>query len=814
MNYKESLKAVEEEIFDLKIRLYENQELEDRLCKIITDNYFDGNINFIENIKRLQKNINKRGESYPLLNEEFYFFCLEHSSKILNIIKKVQSESSLFRLNYFGLETLRNKYLIRTHDNYQESVEFMFVRVALYIQKNKNNWLNFEKMYRHLREGYYTHATPTLFNAGCRKAQLASCFLLGTDDTLEDIMDTVKDTAIISKNAGGVGLHVSNIRSCNSYIWGTNGRSNGIPPLLKLYNSTATYVDQGGGKRNGSFAIYLEPHHADLLNFLEMKLPIGTEQDRARDLFYALWISDYFMQCVEENLDWFLMDPNECPGLTDCFGDKFETLYKEYIKEKRFVKQMKARELWIKILSTQIQTGTPYFLYKDRCNELSNQQNLGTIKSSNLCCEIIQYSDNNSYSCCNLASIALPKFLKENKNISRLQKENEELVVLSKEDCSFCLLLKGYLKQNNIRFQEYDYLSDNYNKEKYTNDKVRTFPQVFTNSGVFLGGFEDVYKQLLQPEFDFQKLGEITMELVDNLNTVIDINDYPLEKTKINNLENRPMSIGCQGLADVFQRRLEAYDSEDSRNLNRQIFECIYYHALKKSNEIAKEKNKTYDTYKGSPISKGLFHFDLYSKKASYPYKFHYDWNGLKQEILKYGTYNSLLVGLMPTASTSQILGNVESFEPLTSNAYVRRTLSGEFYIINRFLQDTLHKCNLWNEDMKDKLFYHKGSVANIKEIPNFLKNIFRTVWEISQKACIDMSSDRGYFVDQSQSFNLYLNESNLELLTKCHQYGFKKNLKTGSYYIRTRSAGSAANFFLTGEKEKELSNDCDNCSA
>ena len=1077
---------MEYENYQLKNTFYNDISLEKKLCENTVKSSWKIMPTFIENVRKLQQNKNSAGVSYPLLDKEFYYFIIENEKKIETIIKEVKEETEPFDMTYFGLQTLQNKYLLKTHDGFHESVEYLWLRISLFI--HGNNWEKVKQMYSDLRQGYYIHATPTLFNAGLYHHQMASCFhkgtkvitsiglqniedikvgtevwthlncwrkvlqvhknslgtrhllkvkmsevdetilvtedhpflvyddktkkcswkeigectgydkivncnsyyhkeeidemffiwkgikyllmlrqneyieeyfhlkiknsyrclfekiirpknvkiiskktsflyteykllfneflednfinelrninvrefnlflkglwmvylnfrsfwtvevkvedlhtiqeicsyynngvcqfyntdkgsyqlyldhfycyepnnafsylkskrivntedidvytlgvdeyhsytlaggvfvkncfLLGNNDSIRGIYKSIGDCALISKYAGGVGLHCHSIRSNGAYIYGTNGRSNGIIPMLKVYNDTARYVDQGGGKRNGSFAIYLECWHSDIFEFLLLKKNVGSDETRARDLFYALWVSDLFMSCVEKNSDWYLMDPSVSKNLNTTYGEDFKRLYQKYIIEGKYTKKVKARELWKEICKIQIETGTPYILYKDRCNELSNQKNLGTIQSSNLCCEIIQYSNDKEYAVCNLASVSLPKCIIPNKKIC----EMETVQILSKKDCFFCDLSKYFLKKNNIEYEE------------VTGVSCDTYPQIFVNDEC-IGGFQELWKRYLCPEFDYEKLGQRVEAIVENLNQIIDKNMYPLEECKDSNLKHRPMGIGVQGLADVFMEFLEPYDSQVSRELNRRIFETMYYHAIRKSMELAKTKGP-YSSFDNSPLSKGQFHFEMYSEK--YPYPLYHDWETLRKDVLEHSVYNSLFIALMPTASTSQILGNTESFEPLTSNFYTRRVLTGEYYVINRILQSILKETHLWDEKMTEQLIWEKGSIQKINRIPTYLKPIFKTIWEIPQKSTIEMASERQRFVDQSQSMNIYLTNPSIDLLTKIHFYGWKKNLKTGSYYIRCRSLTNSQNFFLDARKEQELQ-ECENCSA
>jgi len=562
--------------------------------------------------------------------------------------------------------------------------------------------------YNLLSERYFTHASPTLFAAATPRPQLSSCFLLSmSDDSIEGIYDTLKQCALISKSAGGIGVNVHCIRSKGTYIAGTNGISNGLVPMLRVYNNTARYVDQGGNKRPGAFAIYLEPWHGDIFEFLDLKKNTGKEEVRARDMFYALWIPDLFMKRVENNEMWSLMCPHSSPGLYETHGEAFEKLYIGYEAEGRFIRQVKAQDLWFAIIEAQVETGTPYMLYKDACNRKSNQQNLGTIRCSNLCTEIVQYSSKDEVAVCNLASIAVNMFVKQNPK-----------------------------------------------------------------------------------EYDFQKLKEVTKTVTRNLNKIIDVNFYPVEEAKKSNFRHRPIGIGVQGLADAFILMRMPYDSDEAKILNQQIFETIYYGALESSCELA-EKLGTYETYDGCPVSKGVLQYDMWDKKPTDLW----DWQALKEKIKKFGLRNSLLLAPMPTASTAQILGNNESFEPYTSNVYNRRVLSGEFQVVNHHLIKDLTDCGLWDDDMKNKIIANNGSIQAIGEIPEDIKNIYKTVWEISVKTQIQMAADRGAFIDQSQSFNIHVAEPNYGKLTSIHFYGWKLGLKTGMYYLRTKAAASAIQF-------------------
>lgn len=610
-----------------------------------------------------------------------------------------------FRYDYFGFKTLTRSYLLRTNGEIAERPQQMLMRVAVGI--HKSDLPQAIKTYNLMSEGWFTHATPTLFNSGTPKPQMSSCFLLTMkEDSIEGIYETLKSCAQISQSAGGIGLALHDIRATGSYIKGTNGTSNGIVPMLRVFNDTARYVDQGGGKRKGSFAMYIEPWHADVFDFLDLKKNTGKEEMRARDLFYALWIPDLFMKRVEENGDWTLMCPHECPGLSDTFGAEFEALYTQYEAEGKGRKTIKAQDLWFKVLESQIETGTPYMLYKDAANSKSNQQNLGVIKSSNLCTEIIEYTAPDEIAVCNLASLALPKFVTEDGN------------------------------------------------------------------------------------FDHNKLFEVTYQATVNLNRIIDGNFYPVEEARKSNMRHRPIGLGVQGLADAFILMRFPFESEEARALNREIFETIYYAAMTASKDLAIAEGP-YETYANSPVSKGVFQYDMWGVTPTN----RWEWDLLKEEVIKHGVRNSLLVAPMPTASTAQILGNNECFEPYTSNIYTRRVLSGEFIIVNKHLLKDLVKEGLWTKDMRQKLMAANGSVQNINEIPQYIKDLYKTAWEISQKAIIEQAADRGAYICQSQSLNIFMENANFGKLTSMHFYGWKKGLKTGMYYLRTKAATDAIKF-------------------
>lgn len=659
---------------------------------------------FSNTMKRLYTYVDpKTNENAPLISKEIYGIIKKNAATLDSTIIYDRD----FSYDYFGYKTLERSYLMKIDGKIVERPQHMLMRVAVGIHGEEIDKVI--ETYNLLSEKWFTHATPTLFNAGTPKPQLSSCFLLTMkDDSIDGIYDTLKQCAKISQSAGGIGLSIHHVRAKGSYIKGTGGVSNGIVPMLRNFDMTARYVDQGGGKRKGSFAIYMEPWHADIFDFLDLKKNHGKEEMRARDLFYALWIPDLFMERVENNEDWTLLCPNECPGLADVYGDEFKKLYEKYEREGKGRRTVKAQDLWFEVLESQIETGTPYMLYKDSANKKSNQKNLGTIKSSNLCTEIIEYTAPDEVAVCNLASIALPK---------------------------------------------------------YVNDETG--------------------------KYDFQKLYDVTYVATKNLNRVIDVNYYPVEEAKNSNMRHRPIGLGVQGLADAFIKMGMPFESEEARQLNKDIFETIYFAAMTASKDEA-IVDGPYETFKGSPVSKGIFQYDMWGVT---PESGLWDWDSLKKEVKKHGVRNSLLVAPMPTASTSQILGNNECFEPYTSNIYTRRTLSGEFIVVNKHLMKDLIKLGIWNESMKNKLIAAKGSVQSIPEIPQQIKDLYKTVWEISQKAIIDMSADRGAYICQSQSLNIHIQDPNFGKMTSMHFYAWKKGLKTGMYYLRSRAAADAIQF-------------------
>jgi ribonucleotide reductase alpha subunit len=696
------------------------------------------------------------GNNYPLISQELYQVILEHGETINTMIDYNRD----YLIEYFGFKTLEKSYLMRLDGNVMERPQHMWMRVSIGI--HCSDLTKVKETYDLMSQKYFTHATPTLFNSGTPRQQLSSCYLIAMeDDSIDGIYNTLKDCAQISKYAGGIGLHIHNIRAKNSHIKGTNGKTDGLVPMLRVYNNTARYVNQSG-KRNGSFAIYLEPWHADISDFLELKKNHGDEELKARDLFYALWIPDLFMERIKEKSGkWSLFCPNECPGLSDCYGDEFVALYEKYETQGKARKTVSARDLWFQILDAQMETGTPYLLYKDAANKKSNQKNLGTIKSSNLCSEIVQYSDDKETAVCNLASIALPA---------------------------------------------------------YVNETTK--------------------------QFDFTKLLEVTKVVTNNLNKVIDINFYPTEKTRVSNFKHRPIGIGVQGLADAFILMDIPFHSEEAKQLNKDIFETIYYGALLKSNEIAIERKNTsnsnnnttliftedeltklpaelkgsYSSFVGSPASQGILQFDMWHNFLGHSKTLGYDWTALKTSITNHGLRNSLLVAPMPTASTSQILGYNECFEPITSNIYSRRTMAGEFVLPNKYLMKDLIKMGLWNEEIKNNIIANKGSVQQLTFLPEHIRNKYKIVWEIPMKHVIDMAADRGVYVCQSQSMNLWMEDPVYNKMTSMHFYAWEKGLKTGIYYLRRKAKHQAQQFTI--EPETKKTNDkqedeiCEMCSS
>ncbi|AWK03178.1 ribonucleoside-diphosphate reductase subunit alpha [Flavobacterium crocinum] len=668
---------------------------------------------FSETMKDMYNYVNPRnGQDAPLIADDVYKVIQENAAFLDSHIIYTRD----FNYDYFGFKTLERSYLLKINGKIVERPQHMLMRVSVGI--HLDDLKSVIETYDLMSKKFFTHATPTLFNAGTPKPQMSSCFLLAMqDDSIDGIYDTLKQTAKISQSAGGIGLSIHNVRATGSYIRGTNGTSNGIVPMLRVFNDTARYVDQGGGKRKGSFAIYIETWHADIFDFLDLKKNTGKEEMRARDLFFAMWTSDLFMKRVQEDSTWTLMCPNECPGLYDVYGDEFEKLYTDYEFQNKGRKTIRARELWEKILESQIETGTPYMLYKDAANRKSNHKNLGTIRSSNLCTEIMEFTSKDEIAVCNLASISLPMFI------------------------------------------------DN-------------------------------------GEFDHQALYNVTKRVTRNLNKVIDRNYYPVKEAENSNMRHRPVGLGVQGLADAFIMLRMPFTSDEAKKLNQEIFETLYFAAVTASMEMAKEEGP-YSTFEGSPMSQGEFQYNMWGMKDE-ELSGRWDWASLRKEVVEHGVRNSLLVAPMPTASTSQILGNNEAFEPYTSNIYTRRVLSGEFIVVNKHLLEDLVKLGLWNEDLKQEIMRHNGSVQNINIIPQDLKDLYKTVWEMSMKDIIDMSRQRGYFIDQSQSLNLFMQDANYSKLTSMHFYAWQSGLKTGMYYLRTKAAVDAIKFTLNNDKKEE----------
>lgn len=778
------------------VKTYELDELAAYLCSslsiehpdysilasriIISNHHKNTSPSFSETIQTLYNNVDNHGDPIPLVSGELYNVVSKNKEK-LNTCIDYQRD---YLFDYFGFKTLERAYLLRVDKKIVERPQHMWMRVAIGI--HGNDIKEVLQTYDLLSRKYFTHATPTLFNAGTNRPQLSSCFLCSVnDDSVSGIFDTLKEVALISKYAGGIGLHIHQIRGNGSHIRGTNGTSNGIIPMLRVFNNTARYIDQAG-KRLGSIAVYLETWHTDIESFLELKKNHGSEEDRCRDLFLALWISDLFMERVKAEGKWSLMCPDKCQGLSDVYGDEFKELYEKYESEGKYTKQINAQDLWFKILEAQIEQGVPYILYKDAANKKSNQKNLGTIKSSNLCAEVLIYSSPEETGVCNLASICLPSYVNNN-------------------------------------------------------------------------------------AFDFDKLHEITKVITKNLNKVIDKNFYPVEKAHRSNLKHRPIGIGIQGLADVFIQLRYPFESDEAKQLNKDIFETIYHAAVEASMELAKKRRKVindikninykildediknyvnefekdianpkyigaYSSFEGCPMSQGLFQFDLWeddkypnvvqpsseAKPIGYqPRDTRYDWDKLRADVIEYGVRNSLLISPMPTASTSQIMGFNESFEPFTNNIFQRKTLSGEFIVINKYLINDLIDRGLWNKELKDTIILHEGSVQNIPEISDDLKAIYKTAWEIKQRHIIDMSADRGRYICQTQSLNIFMEEPDFQKLSSMHFYGHSKGLKTGSYYLRTRPKAKTQQFTIDPEFAKkkrrcveENADSCVLCSA
>ena len=830
---------------------------------IVSNNHKKTCASFSETMEKLYSFTDIHNKHTPLIHQDVWN-CVKEHKDALNAMIDYQRD---YLIDYFGFKTLERAYLMKVNKVVVERPQHMWMRVAVGI--HGNDIANVEKTYHLMSQKYFTHATPTLYNAGTPRPQLSSCYLIAMeDDSIEGIYNTLQECAKISKWAGGIGLHIHNVRATGSHIRGTNGTSNGITPMLRVFNETARYVDQGGGKRNGSFAIYIEPWHGDIEEFLDLRKNHGDEDKRARDLFYAVWIPSLFMERVKSDGDWSLFCPDACPGLSDCYGEEFNTLYEKYVREGKAIKTMKARQIWFKILDSQMETGTPYLLYKDSANEKSNQKNIGTIKSSNLCTEIMEYSDKNETAVCNLASIGLSKYV-----VPTPPPFQGDITVYSKDKCGWCKMMKLLLEKNNITYRE--------NKLETTEEfdefkkiwNVSTVPQLICGDKL-VGGYNDTLN-LLRSTFDYDKLHEVTKVVTRNLDKIIDINFYPTEKTERSNIFHRPIGLGVQGLADVYAKMDIPYHSEEAKEINKNIFETIYHAALECSHELAVERMEdmkiirryhefevnifknpyhdicrdyidipaedkgafkrtkpilreikisnpevcgAYSSFEGSPASKGILQFDMWGVTPSN----RYDWDALKQKIVKNGIRNSLLVAPMPTASTAQILGNNECFEPFTSNIYSRRTNAGDYTMVNKYLLDDLIRLGVWCDDLKNNIILNKGSIQHLTNIPQAIRDKYKIVWEIPMRHMIDMAADRGAYICQSQSLNLWLEDPNYKTLTSMHFYSWSKQLKTGIYYLRRKPKHQAQQFTIEPDSvtqennpilEETDENTCEMCS-
>ena len=710
---------IDEESARIAVNMIENEEYPKLAARIVVSNLHKNTIEcFSEVMGLLNSHVDLKGEPSPIVSDKFMSAVTKYKHEI-NLYIDYNRD---YMFDYFGFKTLERSYLFKINGKVVERPQHMYMRVAVAL--NPDNLEDILKTYDLISQGYYTHASPTLFNAGKIYQNFSSCFLLGTEDSMEGIFKTISDCAIISKMGGGIGVHISNIRAKGSVIRKTNGKSDGIVPMLKVYNETSCYSNQSGA-RKGSFAIYIEPWHADIMAFLDLRKNQGHENVRARDLFYALWIPDLFMEKIERGEDWYLMCPDECPGLSEVYGEEFNELYEKYVKEKRYKSVVKAQEVWFKVLEAQIETGTPYLLYKDSVNKKSNQKNIGVVKSSNLCSEITLVSDSKETAVCNLASIALPKYVERN---------SEGKMV-----------------------------------------------------------------------FNHEKLFEVASFLITPMNRVIDYNYYPTKEAELSNMRHRPLGIGIQGLHDVFIMMGMTYASDEAKKLNKEIFETIYFATLTGSNNLAKTHGP-YETFKGSPMSEGILQFDMWESEPDESYlSGRWDWDNLKRDIKEFGVRNSMLTTCMPTASTAQILGNCESIEPFDSCIFKRRVLSGEYLVVNRHLIRDLLELKLWNKDMKDLIVANGGSIQKIDIIPQHIKDLYKTVWEISMKDLINLSADRARFIDHTQSLNLFMANPTFSKLTSMHFYGWKKGLKTGIYYLRSKGASDAGKFSVDPELERRL---------
>jgi ribonucleoside-diphosphate reductase alpha chain len=714
---------LDEEAARIAISMTENLEFSKLATRLVISNMHKNTTEcFSEVMEKLYNNVDTNDNPAPVLADDIISLVRKYKDTLNETID--YSRDYLF--DYFGFKTLEKSYLMKLNGKVLERPQHLYMRVA--IQVHKDSIEDIVKTYHLISQHYFTFASPTLFNAGSRLQNLSSCFLIGTDDSIGGIYKTISDCAQISKVGGGIGVHINNIRSKGSVIRGTNGHSDGIIPMLKVYNSTCLYVNQSG-KRKGSFAMYLSPEHPDIFEFLDLRKNQGSEDMRARDLFLAMWLSDLFMKQVEKDGDWYLMDPDECPRLSDCYGEEYEELYWKYVEQGKFKRKVKAQEIWMKILDSQIETGTPYILYKDKCNQMSNQKNIGTIKSSNLCSEILLYSDHQEYAVCNLASIALPKFV-------------------------------------------------------------------------------EIDPETKSPVYNHEKLFEIAKHIVLPMNNVIDFNHYPVPETKKSNLAHRPIGVGIQGLSNTYIKMRLPFESDEAKKLNKEIFETIYFALLTGSMEMAK-KDGSYSTFKGSPMSEGKLQFDLWADHNGIDLSEYlsgrWDWESLRSQIKEHGVRNSTLTTCMPTASSAQIMGNTESFECFDSCIFTRRVLSGEYIIINKHLVEDLTRLKLWDKNVKDLIIANNGSVQNIDIIPDDIKALYKTVWEITMKNFIDQSAQRGPFIDMTQSLNLFMASPTIKKLTSMHFYAWKQGLKTGIYYLRSKASSSASKFTIDPNMEKKI---------
>ena len=861
-------------IYD-NVKTYELDELSAEICATLaTENYEYGTLasriivsnnhkntspSFSETIYILYNALDANGVSNPLVSDELYNVVMANKTKLNDVVDCERD----YNFDYFGFKTLEKAYLFKTNGKIIERIQYMFLRVSLGL--HGDDIRSAIESYQFMSQKYFIHATPTLFHAGTMRPQLLSCYLLGMEDSVEGIFKNITDCSLISKWAGGIGIHVSNTRSKGTHIRGTNGQANGIIPMLKVYNECVKYINQSG-KRQGSIAVYLEPHHPEISEFLQLRKNHGNENDRARDLFLAVWLSDLFMECVQADGEWCLFDPDECPGLSEVHNDEYRELYKKYEDAGKERKKVSARAIWKNIIDSQIETGAPYILFKDAANRKSNQQNLGTIRSSNLCAEILEYSDHKEYACCTLASVSLAQFVEA-------KVFDGGFIVYGKSGCKYCDMAKMLLAD-----YEYEYISldDETERDAFFSThgiETRTVPQVYyrrenkeQTTEKHIGGYTDLL-EFTRPTYNHDKLISVVSIMVKNLNKIIDLNYYPVVETERSNRNHRPLGLGVQGLADVYAKMKYPFDSDEATELNKQIFETIYYGAMCASNKLAIERETemielqnvmqdikllettvgpvsdspeqelhnrckelqdklrpldkeiyrvkcqgSYSSFIGSPLSDGKFQFDMWGGEQSG----RYDWGALRTSVMKHGVRNSLLTALMPTASTSQILGNNECFEPFTSNMYTRRTLAGDFIILNKYLMRDCCNMGIWNKELKNKILANNGSVKGIDEIPAELQAIYKTAWEMKQKVLIQQAVDRGPYICQTQSMNLFFEEPDMNTLSSAMFYAWKSGLKTGVYYVRSQPKNQAQQFTVTPAKKMVVNEpvNCDFCSA